>query len=106
MPAEIHNSDRNNIHRVLHVVYVQAELVRSYPVGTRCLKQDNIDHGSNAKKIMTSPMDLDDMLLGYFARRTQINWVLHRCTSNSCKANGVCRFFLPIHGSTMSTILK
>ena len=95
MPPEIHTSERDNVHKMLHVGYVQAQLARPYPVGTPCLSRSVVEHSDAVVKKMTSCMDLDDILVCYFIRRTQINWVIHRCTLNYCKANGSCRFFFP-----------
>ena len=101
LPSDIRNSEKDNMHKMLHMPYTQTELLRPYPlehapVNRMSGKTEKDVKGGGAKQ-MLSAMDDADTLVAYYFRRVQIQWTIHRCSSNYCKADGrcSCRFDFP-----------
>jgi len=99
LPEEIQNSAKDNLHRMRHMAYVQTELVRPHEVGhepkSRCTGQGS-GAGETRKGRVLSAMTEEDCYVAYHLRRVQIQWMIHRCSSNYCRLHGrACRFFFP-----------
>jgi len=99
LPEEVQNSAKDNLHRMRHMAYVQTELVRPHEVGhepkNRCAGPAS-GAGETRKGRVLSAMTEEDCCVAYYLRRVQIQWMIHRCSSNYCRLHGrACRFFFP-----------
>jgi len=102
LPPEILRSAHDNVHKTKHMSYIQTELVRPHVIGhdpttNATVGTSTVQGGTHTKTSpkMTDAMTEDDLYVGYFIRRTQIQFMLHRCSKNYCCAKGACRFFFP-----------